>query len=151
MKNKIDRRTFIKLLALTTLSPLTLSSCKAAPKKSLTCSELLDYSLINYNDGAEQIAYVITDGYGIYYALELNDQNIDRKVIYDISNDKDRDLEKDVDDNFINALNISYMEPALISLEENIGPNYEYTAEELQANLDKIKEEIKVKPKILTK
>ncbi len=151
MKTKIDRRTFIKLMALTSLGSLTLLSCQKPQKLNMTCSELLDYSIVKYNNEEEKIDYVISDGYGKYYALELNNQKISSRVIYDFSSDKNRNLEKEITDNFINALNVSYMEPALISLEENIGPKYEYDAADLQTNLDKIKNELKVQTKTLSK
>ena len=153
MKTKINRRTFIKLIGLTTLSALALPSCKKPTKKVMTAAELYDYSIIRYyEDNEPKLKYVIPVAYSVVYDLKIEDDSIEEEILYDMAEDDEKDIEKSIKENIINALNIDFYEPALNSLEENFGPKYEYTTEELNSNLEIVKRNLnKDKTKVLTK
>ena len=148
---EINRRTFIKLIGLASLETLTLSGCKKPVRKSKSAYELMDYDVIKYNDGEEKLAYIVYDGYGRYYELKFDDEYIREDEIYAVATDENYKEDKDILENMTDSLNVTYMNQALVSLEENIGYKEEYTKKELQDNLDIIKESLKSKNKILTK
>ena len=144
---KIDRRTFIGIISISALG-LLFQGCSNMKKKTMKSSELYDFNLITYDEEAK---YVIYDGYGTFLELGLDKDYITVHNIYDISKDEKADFRKDNYENFKNALNITFMEPALLSLEENIGEKDEYSIPELQTNLDIINENLKVQNKVLSK
>ncbi|MBR3362361.1 MAG: hypothetical protein IKG40_00375 [Bacilli bacterium] len=144
---KIDRRTFIKLISISALGLIS-QGCSTMRKQTMKPSELYDFNVVIYDNEAK---YVIYDGYGNFLALGLDKEYLTIHNLYDISKDEKANPKKEVYENFENAFNITFKEPALFTLEENIGEKDEYSISDLQNNLNIIKENLKEKNKVLSK
>ena len=136
----ISRKTFLKAVGLTlfaTTSVIT-TGCQEKLRRNLSFSELDNYEIITCAVGRGKIAmYTIYSGSGGYLALDLSGNSIEEYLIYDINFDEEANKELSIHENFVKSLNITSFEPALVSLEKNIGLKEVYTIKELQDNLNK--------------
>ena len=149
----LNRRSFIKAIGLTTLSLMLTGCANKEERKTLSYRQILDYEIVTYETVRGNVAlYTIYGGVGEYYALDISANDIDEYLIYDLDYDKEASKDLPAHENFIKSLNITHTENAILSLEENIGVKEEYTAKELQENLDIITTELNnEKAKILIK